>query len=316
MKVLFSILFIWNCVFSEEKKCVDFVFYTTFDTQKMIRESVIPQYFHVNISTNLNAYADHFIDSSALEKIIFFDILEDNKLQKIPKEKFVCFKWEAIKKPPETYRYYSSVYTFDDDLVDNIKYFKFYYPCLQPMLKEIPSFEEKNFCAIVVGNWIPERLKVISFFENRSKRDLDIFGVCPQYDEKWVNNGMYKGKIPGGVSSLEKLDVIKGYKYSICFENVHNIPGYVSEKIFDCFAAGTVPVYWGPSNIEKYIPSNCYIDYRKFTNLDELYQYLNTISKKEYEEYIQNIATFLNSEEAYLFSLENFQKTLWEAIHR
>ena len=41
-------------------------------------------------------------------------------------------------------------------------------------------------------------------------------------------------------------------------------PGYMTEKIWDSFKAKTVPVYWGASNIEEYVPKNCFIDYRDF----------------------------------------------------
>src|SRR5260370_18297013 len=44
-----------------------------------------------------------------------------------------------------------------------------------------------------------------------------------------------------GVSS-SKLDTISEYTYLLCFENVI-LKGWVTEKIFDCFAAGTGPIF-------------------------------------------------------------------------
>ena len=46
------------------------------------------------------------------------------------------------------------------------------------------------------------------------------------------------------------------YRFYICYENTEGVEDYITEKIFDCFAAGFVPIYWGASNIEKYIPKN------------------------------------------------------------
>ncbi len=108
---------------------------------------------------------------------------------------------------------------------------------------------------------------------------------------------------------------MKNYRFSICFENVSHIPGYISEKIFACFAAGTVPVYLGPPNIEEYIPAECFIDYRKFKDNEQLYLFLKNMSEDAYQSYLENIRLFLNSEKAYLFSVENFTKTLHEAIN-
>ena len=58
---------------------------------------------------------------------------------------------------------------------------------------------------------------------------------------------------------------------SVLFETI------VSEKIFDCFAAGNVPIYWGASNVTDYIPEDCFIDMRSFSSFEELYQFFYLI---------------------------------------
>jgi hypothetical protein len=45
----------------------------------------------------------------------------------------------------------------------------------------------------------------------------------------------YKGKIDSKKDTLEK------YKFSICYENARDTPGYITEKIFDCFFAANSP---------------------------------------------------------------------------
>ena len=60
-----------------------------------------------------------------------------------------------------------------------------------------------------------------------------------------------------------KKKVLEQYRFAICYENVQDSPGYITEKIFDCFFAGCIPLYRGASNISDYIPSSCYIDRRK-----------------------------------------------------
>jgi len=44
-----------------------------------------------------------------------------------------------------------------------------------------------------------------------------------------------------------KIETISNYKFCICAENVE-YDGYVTEKIIDCFIAGTIPIYFGTSN--------------------------------------------------------------------
>ena len=41
-----------------------------------------------------------------------------------------------------------------------------------------------------------------------------------------------------------KSSVLKNYWYSLCLENSYH-PGYVTEKIFDGYQSGTIPIYWG-----------------------------------------------------------------------
>lgn len=39
---------------------------------------------------------------------------------------------------------------------------------------------------------------------------------------------------------------------------------YVTEKVYDAFVAGCVPIYWGAPNIHDFIPhNNSIIDYRQ-----------------------------------------------------
>ena len=46
----------------------------------------------------------------------------------------------------------------------------------------------------------------------------------------------------------DKRSAICPYMFSIVMEN-ESVPNYFTEKITDCFASGTVPIYWGATNI-------------------------------------------------------------------
>ena len=45
----------------------------------------------------------------------------------------------------------------------------------------------------------------------------------------------------------DKIDYMKDFKFNICPENM-DVPNYVTEKIFDAFQAGTIPIYHGALN--------------------------------------------------------------------
>jgi hypothetical protein len=47
----------------------------------------------------------------------------------------------------------------------------------------------------------------------------------------------------------DKRSAICPYMFSIVMEN-ESVPNYYTEKLTDCFATGTIPIYWGATNIE------------------------------------------------------------------
>lgn len=259
-----------------------------------------------------------------LSKIVFWNIIhryyDRHELWRLPKNKLILFMWEppSVLLPmysPEITRYFSKIYTWNDDLVDNQTYFKFYYPVLSPMIDEIPSFEEKKLCTLVCSNITSrrhpnelyhERQKAIEYFEGVNESGFEFYG------RKWegTDHPSYRGRVD------DKIATIKNYRFSICYENICNIKGYISEKIFDCFAAGNVPVYWGASNIDEFIPPDCFIDRRQFSSMQELHAFLKQMGKKEYEGYLARIQAFLSSEQAQLFSIEHFKETFCQAVSR
>lgn len=251
--------------------------------------------------------------------IVIFDIHKKKlgKLKRLPSKKLILFAWEPpvvipLNHDKKYHKLFSKIYTFNDDLIDNKKCFKFYYPDARPMIKNSPDFSEKKLICLVSSDkssnhkneMYTERRNAIKYFENVAENDFDLYGVG------WKKNEFksYKGAIG------DKIAILKNYKFSICYENTKNINGYITEKIFDAFQAGCVPVYLGAENITDYIPKNCFIDKRDFKNYNDLHLFLKSMTKEQYSEYLKNINAFLNSEEAYLFTGKNLIETFLNAL--
>lgn len=94
--------------------------------------------------------------------------------------------------------------------------------------------------------------------------------------QKIMNN--YKG------SCASKMDTLSQYRFSLCFENMPML-GYVTEKIFDCFYAGTVPIYLGAPDISDLIPPDAFIDMRDFGSNDYLsmWEFVRSMPAREWE---------------------------------
>ena len=105
--------------------------------------------------------------------------------------------------------------------------------------------------------------------------------------------GNYQG--PGGSpSSKESLVIINKYKFNLALEPMyHPMWSYdwVTERMWNCFRAKTIPVYFGGYNIEDHVPTDLFIDLRKYLvqvmpkitfDTIRLVEDLNNISKDQY----------------------------------
>ena len=85
----------------------------------------------------------------------------------------------------------------------------------------------------------------------------------------------------------DKMGTISQYKFTLCFENNTFQRGYITEKIFDCFVAGTVPIYCGNSQTIEMIPQGCYIDFNVFESTDHMVSYIQNVDNAR--DYINSI---------------------------
>ena len=65
------------------------------------------------------------------------------------------------------------------------------------------------------------------------------------------SGGRFKNNLPDGQPVKNKIEFQEEYKFCIAFENT-KFPGYVTEKIIEAWASGTIPIYYGDPEIEKY----------------------------------------------------------------
>ncbi len=113
--------------------------------------------------------------------------------------------------------------------------------------------------------------------------------------------------------SKSKSETLGKYKFALCFEN-SILKGWITEKIFDCFFAGTVPVYWGAPDVTDCIPENAFIDKRKYPTYPELREYLKSLTEKDIQGYKENARDFLASEKFKPFSKDSFAKIFTNAV--
>jgi hypothetical protein len=200
-------------------------------------------------------------------------------------------------------------------------------------LKRDLSVKQK-LCTLIAGNKVPrirspldlyaQRLAIIRWYETHHPQDFDLYGTGwgdakIRYSWRLQRMGLmglinkFVGVEPrpswrGPIR--EKRPVLERYRFNIAFENVRDIPGYITEKILDSFLGSCVPVYWGAPNVTDFIPKDCFVDFRDYQNFEALHAGLSTMSDSEYLGYLDRIEAFLRGPLADKFRAEYLTDTL------
>lgn len=201
--------------------------------------------------------------------------------------------------------------------------------------------DRQKLCVLMAGNkWSSDRRELYScrretirWFEKHHPDELDLYG--PGWNSpplKRVANTVkaigrkLRGRPTGPIGDLwetfscyrgiapSKRKTLPNYGFSICYENAQGIPGYITEKIFDCFLSGVVPVYMGWEDVQEVIPSECYVDRRAYGSHEELYRYLVSMPEDEYRGYLEGASSFLTGSSSDRFSLDAFADAIIEGI--
>jgi hypothetical protein len=159
-----------------------------------------------------------------------------------------------------------------------------------------------------------ERLRAIRHFSRRS--DFDLYGrgwtdetsLLPGWAASAVAR-CYRGEIP----PLDKTRVLSGYRFAICFENT-SFEGYITEKIFDCFVAGCIPVYSGAPDIADAVPSEAFISATDFRSYGALDRHLRGMTAAVAEGHLEAARAFMASPAADRFSQARFVETLGSVL--
>jgi hypothetical protein len=259
----------------------------------------------------------------------------------LPKEWAPVAKWAILGESevvcpanwdPEVQAQFSRLFTWRDSWIDDKRFFRLNLPnAIDAVERKLPVPD--RFCTLIAGNkqsshpleLYSKRREAIRWFERHHPDDFDLYGIdwdvlvlggprpvralnvllpvdvrrrlAPRFPS-------YRGRVQA------KRDVLSHYRFTISFENAREIESYISEKLFDCLLAGTIPVYWGAPNIADHVPAECFIDYREFESYETLYAHLSSLSKGARERFRQAGRDFLRSDLARSFSNESWVETL------
>lgn len=120
------------------------------------------------------------------------------------------------------------IFTHNEELLKLDNRFKFV-PANGTWILEPKIYEKNKMVSMIASNKAySHRLQWI----NKLRYDLDFFGIGFQHIE-------------------QKEEALCDYMFSVAIEN-HCEESYFTEKILDCFACGTIPIYLGTPDIGKF----------------------------------------------------------------
>lgn len=177
------------------------------------------------------------------------------------------------------------------------------------LMKGVPSFvtyrrkeedveKKTGFCSFVVRN--PNCQKRNDFFHKLSQyKQVDSGGPL-------FNNIGYVLEY-GSNAMKAKLNWLQKYKFNMCFEN-SAYPGYATEKLYEAYIGGTIPIYWGSPTIEVDFNPKAFLNWYDYKDDDAFIRAiiaLDTNPDKYKEMYMQPLFTKPTTNR--FFDLSNFE---------
>jgi len=110
--------------------------------------------------------------------------------------------------------------------------------------------------------------KLMKSFEDRGRGDAVLsYGGCMHNAQEPACDGDQEAGLPG--SYHRWINRCGSRPFKIVMENIQE-PWYVSEKIWDALAEGAIPVYWGGSEVKRWMPEGSFLDVSDFPSTNAL----------------------------------------------
>lgn len=225
---------------------------------------------------------DIIIDNDNPDYLIFGDRnFGENNLQYNDKQCIKIFYTGENQRPWD----YAFHYAISFDHIENGRYYRlplYVVYDFDNALKGVPNYSthkrtaddiknKTEFCSFVVRN--PNCEKRNEFFHklNRYKK-VDSGGPL-------FNNIGYVLEY-GDNAMKAKIDWLSKYKFNMCFEN-SSYPGYTTEKIYEAFIGGTIPIYWGSTTVECDFNPRAFLNWFDYKNDDDFIQAIIELDTNE-----------------------------------
>ena len=264
---------------------------------------------------------------------------------KHPNQKVILVMWETslgarYTANPQNHQAYDAVFTYVNRLIDGKRYFflpprAFYRHRITTGLQ----FERRRVGCLVGTNRefrYRSGLFTIKKGWTFSARDWIDYVFCPGELIRFRSQfgrlcATYEGepfdifgegwemlpetrRVCRGVPSASTLGYLGNYRYYFAFENHTSSCGLISERIWDALWGDAVPVYLGNTEVDKFIPRECYVDATEFDSSMKMLDWLCQAPKEVWLKYREAGREFICGEGVEKFLPDAFAKEFVDRI--
>lgn len=135
---------------------------------------------------------------------------------------------------------------------------------------------KEKLVAYCSRNCVPERESLFNFLVENSSSDMcSSLGECCG---KYQNTSC---KLPGYWFDEKLLEKYAEHQFVISMEN-KIFEGYITEKILNAFASGSIPIFWGDSaTCKKIFNKDSFVDVSDFDSIESCAKYVSLMSQDE-----------------------------------
>lgn len=129
---------------------------------------------------------------------------------------------------------------------------------------------DDKFCSFVVKNGACEKR---NYFFQRLNEYKKVDSAGPLFN----NVGYILERGDGAVAA--KMKFLNDYKFNICFEN-SSYAGYATEKLYEAYMFGTVPIYWGSPTIDCDFNTKAFLNWHDYQDDDAFMEAIIEVDTK------------------------------------
>ena len=195
---------------------------------------------------------------------------------------------------------YKMIFTHDERILKvDPSFFKYTITNAMPWIQNRKVYDKSKNVSVIMSNkkGKPGYNYRLNFLHTLDKSQVDHYGRGFEKELPWIyhyNNITESGKLQG----------LMDYRFSFAFEN-DNYKTIFCEKLTDCFATGTIPIFWGTPDIDRYFNKDGIIMFDEKVRIEDLTEDLYMSKRSAILDNFERAISFPSAED---FIYENYLK--------